>query len=121
MSIEDAESRLRRWLGEETFKGVIFLEADELIGYLLYEDRPVHPDQRSAATVYVRQFFVAREHRRTGFGRAAFEMFVRDLVPSRTSVVLEVKASNPAGQQFWESLGFKAESIAFELDRRKSE
>jgi GNAT superfamily N-acetyltransferase len=120
MSVDAATRRIRRWLEEETFQGVIFLVEGEAIGYLLYELRPAHPDQRGGASVYVRQFFIARAARRKGRGTAAFRAFVDERVPSETYLMLDVKRSNPAGQRFWESLGFRAKSINYEHDRRSS-
>jgi GNAT superfamily N-acetyltransferase len=120
MSVDAARQRIRRWLEEGTFEGVIFLLEGQAIGYLLYELRPTHPDQRGGASVYVRQFFIAREARRKGRGTAAFRAFVDELVPSDTHLMLDVKRSNPAAQRFWESLGFQAKSVSYEHDRRSS-
>jgi GNAT superfamily N-acetyltransferase len=117
MSIDAATQRIRRWLEEGTFQGVTFLVEGEAIGYLLYELRPAHPDQRGGASVYIRQFFIARAARRKGRGTAAFRAFVDERVLGDTQLMLDVKRSNPAGQRFWESLGFQAKSINYEHDR----
>ncbi len=120
MSIEAATQRIRRWLDEGAFEGVVFVASGEAVGYLLYELRPVHPDLRGDAGVYVRQFFIARESRRHHHGTEAFRAFVDECVPHDSDVMLDVKVSNPAGQRFWESLGFRAKSINYELDRSES-
>jgi len=109
--------RYRRWLCGDQFKGVIFLVKQEPIAYVIYEHRAVLPDSRDQESVYIRQFFVAREARRKGFGTKAFDLFMEAIVPSGVSVRLNVKASNPSGQRFWESLGFESENIEYELSR----
>ena len=118
LSVDAAAKRLRRWFEDGTFQGAIFLGDGHPVGYVLYEHRPVHADQRAAHRVYVRQFFISRESRREGTGTAAFETFVRKLVPKNVNVVLEVKESNSSGQRFWESLSFKPIGVAYELDRQ---
>jgi ribosomal protein S18 acetylase RimI-like enzyme len=117
MSVEAATERIRRWLDANTFQGAVFVVDEKAVGYLLYEHRPVHADLRASESVYVRQFFISRESRRRGHGTKAFETFLRELVPERANVILDVKTSNGPGQRFWETLGFAAKSIAYELDR----
>ena len=119
LSVDAAAERLRRWFAAGRFQGVIFLVGGNPIGYLLYELRPVHADLRAGESVYIRQFFISRESRRQGHGSVAIRSFLRDQVSEIASVVLDVKATNPSGQQFWQSLGFKAKSVAFELDVRR--
>ena len=115
MTVDAAAERMQRWLDVGTFEGAIFLVDESPVGYLLYEHRPVHPDQRGGESVYVRQFFIARESRRQGRGTHAFKTFLRELVPRGANVMLDVKVSNEPGQRFWESLGFGAKSVAYEL------
>jgi GNAT superfamily N-acetyltransferase len=119
MSIDAASQRIRRWLEERTFKGVVFVVDGKAVGYLLYALRPIHPDERGEASVYVRQFFIARESRRHGYGTQAFRAFVAEWVPADSKVMLDVKVSNPAGQGFWESLGFESKSVSYEHYGRK--
>jgi ribosomal protein S18 acetylase RimI-like enzyme len=118
LSVDAAAKRLRRWLEDRTFQGAIFLADGSEVGYVLYEHRPVHADQRAAESVYVRQFFISREARRQGNGTAAFKTFVREFIPRNANVVLDVKESNPSGQRFWESLSFKPMGVTYGLDRQ---
>jgi len=115
MSIGAAEERYRRWLREGLYKGVIFRVNGAPIGYVIYEHRKKSPDFRDTESVYIRQFFIAREFRRRGYGTTAFYMVVKKFVPNNTSVKLNVKSSNPLGQEFWETLGFKPENVEYEL------
>jgi GNAT superfamily N-acetyltransferase len=121
MSNDAAENRLRRWLETGRFQAVVFVVEDKEIGYLLYELRPVHDDQRSSESVYLRQFFISRDSRRRGLGTAAINTFLREIIPSTARLVLEVKTSNPAGHQFWLNLGFESVSTFYELTTSDSE
>lgn len=117
MSVDKARERLLRWVRDQTFKGAIFTIDDNDIGYIIYEDRPVHPDLRENHSVYVRQFFIDREARRSKLGTRAFKAFIEKLVPPGVTVTLNVKSSNPAGHIFWNSLGFEAENISYILNQ----
>jgi len=97
---------------------VIILVKKEPVGYVIYEHRAVQPDSRDRESVYIRQFFISREARRKGFGTTAFRLFLATTVPEGICVRLNVKASNPTGQRFWESLGFESENIEYELSRQ---
>jgi len=117
ISRDAVEDRYRRWLRGAKFKGVIILVEAQPVGYIIYEYRAVQPDFRDRESVYIRQFFVAREARRRRFGTTAFLKFLETTVPSGVCVKLNVKASNPSGQLFWESLGFEPENIEYELSK----
>ena len=117
LSIEEASERYERWFREDLFQGAIFLIGNQAVGYVLYTNRPMDADIRGTDSVYVRQFFIVREARRQKLGTHAFNLFLKELVPSALRCSLQVRASNLFGQRFRESLGFKQESVAYELDR----
>jgi len=119
MSIRAAEARYRQWLMDGSYKGIIFKVSKIPIGYVIYEHRKRLPDSRDSDSFYIRQFFIAREFRRKGYGTTAMSIVLEKLVPNNTTVKLTVKSSNPLGQRFWESLGFKPENIEYELQRDK--
>lgn len=94
------EERMQGWLAGE-YAAVLF-ELDETpIGYALWRDN-------EGRGIYLRQFFVARERRRQGLGRKAFELLSRDVLPPGTDITLEVLEQNPVGFAFWRALGFGA-------------
>lgn len=117
MTIEAAEERYRRWIRDGAFKGAIFVVNEKSVGYVIYEHRTVKPDYRDNECIYIRQFFIAREARRKGYGTLAFRFDLDTIVPNNAGVKLNVKASNPSGQLLWESLGFKPENIEYEFLR----
>ena len=117
MSVADAESRLRAWLLEDKFDGAIFEVDGEEVGYILYERREASPEERdSKPAIYVRQFYIARDHRRQGIGSLAFRRFKAKHGMGEVRLVLDVKATNPLGQRFWEQLGFVPQHIEYHLN-----
>lgn len=106
MSLERLEARMRRWLAEDDYRAVLFLEEGATVAYAL-----VSVDEESA---YVRHFFVLHGHRARGVGRRAVEILLRDVVPPAARVTLDVLASNGGGQAFWRSVGFRDYAIRME-------
>lgn len=104
MNVNQLLLRMQTWLDGD-WSAVIIYKNDDLIGYLLYQQREddYYPDQR---VIYVRQFFVQRAYRRRGIGRQAFEQIVSQYFPSNAKVMLNVLATNSEALRFWEDLGF---------------
>ena len=109
-----AEARLRRWLTDNSFHALKITIDDRPVGYMLFQKVPPSPDLRgSSESIYIRQFYIVREARRSGSGRNAIELFTQYVVSKGHPIHLDVKITNPAGQRFWESLGFEAEHVAY--------
>ena len=106
MSLERLEERMRRWLTEDDYKAVLFLENGETVAYSL-----VSIDEDSA---FIRHFFVLHEHRGRGVGRRAIKTLFGEIVPPEARVTLDVLASNVGGHQFWRSVGFRDYAIRME-------
>ena len=106
MSLERLEARMRRWLADEEYRAVLFLEGGETVAYSL-----VSLDEDSA---YIRHFFVLHEHRAKGVGRRAVEILFREIIPPAFRVTLDVLASNRTGHAFWQSVGFRDYAIRME-------
>lgn len=102
MTVVKLEQRMRGWL-TSGWSAVLMRRSEQLVGYALYQVR--EDEYTQAPEVYLRQFFVKREHRGQGLGRAAFQQFVRVLVPPGAVVVLQVLEANPRARRFWESVG----------------
>ena len=98
-SLADYEERLRTWLDTDRYQAALAHRGDEPIAYVVWRDDPDYAD------VFVRQFFVVREHRGQGLGRRLFEQAVDEFWAGRL-LRLDVYDSNPRGGAFWESLGF---------------
>lgn len=106
MSIDQLETRLRRWLSGGEYHATMIYRNEEVVGYLLYREEQDAYDI-SQKNIYIRQFFIKRAYRRRGIGRSAFEQVVSTQFPTGTTIMLEVLASNLQGRAFWERLGFE--------------
>jgi len=95
--------RARDWLTTGRYEAAIAEAGTEPVGYVVWRRDPDYGD------VYVRQFFVARDHRSRGLGRALFEEAAQEFWDGEV-LRLDVYDSNPRGGAFWESLGFVAYS-----------
>ena len=114
MTVDGAETRLRKWLKDESFQPLIISVDGRLVGYLLYQLVPSAPDIRgSVESVYIRQFYIIREALRSGYGMDAIELLTQQVLDGTQPLHLDVKITNPGGQKFWESLAFVAEHIAY--------
>jgi len=92
-------ARMRGWLETGRYQAAIARRGDEALGYLLWRDDQDYGD------IFIRQYFVAREHRGAGLGRALFERAVAQFWAGRP-LRLDVYDSNPRGRAFWEKTGF---------------
>lgn len=98
MTVAELEDRMRGWLAR-AYTAVVFTEADAVVGYALY--------RTDRAGVFLRQFFICRDRRRRGHGRAAMDLLFRRVWPAGTLVTLEALTGNSAGLAFWHALGFE--------------
>ena len=65
MSLQRLEERMLRWIREDDYTAVLFLEEGATVAYSM-----VSVDEDSA---YIRHFFVLKEHRGKGVGRGLIE------------------------------------------------
>lgn len=110
MTIPALANRMREWLAKD-WQGVLFEIEAEIAGYSVFQ---VGADyyEPSIPEVYIRQFLIVREHRGRGLGRQAFRLLESQWFPPGSQIHLDVLATNPRGERFWESLGFGAYSVA---------
>lgn len=108
MDVTELDARMRGWLVTD-YRAVLFRQEERVVAYALFRS-----DEWNR--VYLRQFFVVRGARRQGIGRAAIELFKREVVPPGTPVVLEVLISNAAGRAFWAATGFREYCLALKWE-----
>lgn len=100
MSVGQLKERMRAFLSTD-YKAYIFEDMDDIIGYALVN----HFRQ----PLYLRHFFICRNHRRKGYGKLSFETLLEALQTKQIDI--EVMSWNNAGHAFWKSLGFAERSI----------
>jgi GNAT superfamily N-acetyltransferase len=106
MSKTELEARMTQWL-EGEYEAFLFEEAEQTVGYALFRRDPEY--------VYLRQFFIRREDRRRGYGRAAMAWLCQHAW-SGVRVRLEVLVGNAVALSFWRSVGFRDYCLTLERD-----
>jgi GNAT superfamily N-acetyltransferase len=106
MSIAELGDRMRAFLAGE-YRAVLFERDGRLVAYALWAQR--------GDGLYLRQFFVVREARRDGIGRAAMAILRKDVWPQDMRLYLEVLTANQRGLAFWRSLGFADYAVTLEM------
>jgi GNAT superfamily N-acetyltransferase len=106
MTVPELETRMRDWL-VTTYEAALFEDDTGVVAYALY--------RRDDGEVYLRQFFVVRERRRRGVGRAAIEILRDQVWPRDKRLLVEVLSHNTPGIHFWKTVGFREYSLALEI------
>ncbi len=107
MTVQELEARMRGWLERGTYTGYIFRLEGDTIGYALADMNEM----------YVRHFFIRREHRRKGYGRGAVALLFEAL--GTEEIGLSCLTKNEAGQAFWQSFEHEAYSIKYFIRKPK--
>jgi ribosomal protein S18 acetylase RimI-like enzyme len=99
--------RMARWIGSGEYEVLLFRRGDRVTGYAAWrvEDRGA----------YLRHFFICRDQRRQGWGRAALQLLRREVFPKDRPVQIEAAIGNKAGIAFWRALGFVEFGVSMEL------
>ncbi len=98
MSPVELAERMRGWLAAE-YTAVLFEPNGTVVAYALYCARP-------GDEIYLRQMFVARDCRRQGIGRHAFNVLRNQVWPPDKRLVVDVLSHNHAVIAFWRAVGF---------------
>jgi GNAT superfamily N-acetyltransferase len=117
MNLAQLEERMRGWLKGD-WKIKLFYEEtvpQYILGYTLYQIRQDEYDPMQQS-VYLRQMFVRREKRSQGLGRQVLKQLVKQYMPPEARIEIDVLSSNPSGERFWHSMGFKPYFIQMRLE-----
>ena len=107
MTVLELAERMNGWLSGHGYRAVLFEEDGRAAAYALFRTEP-------DAGIYLRQFFVARVHRRRGVGSQAVATLFREVFPAGARVTLDVLAHHEAGANFWAAAGFQRYSVRLE-------
>jgi GNAT superfamily N-acetyltransferase len=99
--------RMARWIEGGEYEVLLFRRGDRVAGYAAWriEDRGA----------YLRHFFICRDQRREGVGRAAMALLCRDVFPPDLPVQIEASVWNKRAIDFWHALGFQDFGLSMEL------
>lgn len=106
MNVAELEERMRGWLSAD-YQAAIFSASGSDVGYALFLREPT--------SIYLRQFFIARDRRRNGLGRACFAALRRDLWPKNVRLTVSVLTGNKPAIAFWHAVGCIDYSLTLEL------
>ncbi|QHW29953.1 GNAT family N-acetyltransferase [Paenibacillus rhizovicinus] len=118
MNLAELEVRMRNFL-ETGWSCAIFELDREIAGYALFEARP-RPYDAARQEVFLRQYFIAAEHRGRGIGRAGIELLETSAFPPDSPVVIDVLSGNSRGERFWRGVGFEPYAVTMKRDQPKS-
>jgi ribosomal protein S18 acetylase RimI-like enzyme len=107
MTDVEVKDRMRGFLLGKTYKVHVFEEHGEIIGYSVVDVI------RSPA--YMRQFFIVRGSRRSGYGRKFFQLLVGAL--GADAIDVEVLVWNQGAIGFYEKIGFHPRYVGMRLSQ----
>jgi len=108
MTLPELEGRMR-WFLETEYDAYFFTMEETVVGYALV--------RHTAPPLYLRQFFIAREHRRKHYGQRAVELLLQTL--QTKAIDIEVYTWNERGIRFWESCGFAPRSLYMRYEQEE--
>ena len=100
MTVEELEDQMSEFMNGD-YNAYFYRDEGSIIGYALV--------RISSRPMYLRHFFVCREYRRNGCGKAFFGDLLKEL--GVRTIDIEVYLWNETGKRFWESLGFSPRCI----------
>src|ERR1700677_4760356 len=106
MTVAELEERMKDWLASE-YAAVLFEKDGGTVAYALYREQPKE--------IYLRQLFVARDRRRQGLGRAAFEILRTKIWPGNKRLTVDVLVHNRGAVAFWRAMGCQDYSLKLEI------
>ena len=90
--------RMARWVAGE-YRVALFRRGAHAAGYAVWRDEEFG--------AYLRQFFICRDQRRQGLGRAAMKLLCHDEFPDGRPLHLEASVWNTGAIAFWHALGLQ--------------
>lgn len=109
MNAAQLAERMRGWLDGE-YRAVLFSSERKTggpVAYALYKQEP--------HLIYLRHFFVVRQRRRQGIGRAAVSILREQIWPRDVRLTVDVLCHNLGGVDFWRSVGYRDHCLTMEI------
>ena len=99
--------RMTRWIETGEYGVLLFRRGQRVAGYAVW--------RMEEYGAFLRQFFICRDQRREGLGRAAMALLCRDVFPKDRPLHLEAAMWNQKAIDFWHALGFQDFGLSMEL------
>ncbi len=107
MSTKQLENRMRGWLNSGEYTVHIVMLAGAPVGYACWREDAVQG-------IYLRQFFITPAARLHGAGRRAVAHLREHVWARGARIVLELRAGNTQGHDFWRACGFRDFALTME-------
>jgi len=104
MNQAELAERMRGWLAYEGYEALLGFDGEKLVAYVLWRDLP--------ESVYLRQIYVRREHRREGVARHLMLSLFERWPAKRLTV--DVLAGNARALAFWRRMGYQDYAVMLE-------
>lgn len=104
MDIDQLLERMRDWM-TTGWEIDLLCNSSDVVGYALYQFRPNSYDAHWKEA-YLRQYFIKRDYRNRGYGRAGIELLLMERLQGIETITIEVLETNPNGMRFWGNAGF---------------
>jgi GNAT superfamily N-acetyltransferase len=98
--------RMAHWVAGE-YQVLLFRRGARVAGYAVWREEEF--------VAYLRQFFICRDQRRRGVGRAVMKLLRRDVLPTGRPLHLEASVWNTDAIAFWRAIGFEDFGLSMEL------
>jgi len=106
MTVGQLAERMRNWLKTGEYRAVVF-SSDAPVCHAVFK--------QDAGLIHLRQFFVRRDRRRTGIGRAAVAILREQIWPRDVRLTVDVLCHNEGGVAFWRSVGYRDYNLTMEI------
>jgi GNAT superfamily N-acetyltransferase len=106
LPLEELRARMAPWVAGE-YRVLLFRAGGQVCGYAVWR-----PEERGS---YLRHFFICRDRRRSGLGRAIVDRLRRDHFPKDQPLQLEAAIWNTDAIAFWRAIGFQDFGLTLEM------
>lgn len=111
MTVPELRERMAEWLDSKAYRAIIFSDNSQDLAYALFAE--------SDTEIWLRQFFVDRNHRRQSHGRESMKILRSEIWPQDKRLTVEVLAHNTDAYSFWRETGYHACSIRLEIEANR--
>jgi GNAT superfamily N-acetyltransferase len=119
MTVPQLKERFQRFVSKDGWHVDVILIDGTIGGFATHRYEP-DVTEPSGQRVYLRQFYIARDRRGGGVGRAALDLLIDARFKDGDRIFLNVLEANPGGKQFWTRTGFAPYDTTMERVVRKA-
>jgi ribosomal protein S18 acetylase RimI-like enzyme len=113
MTVSELKERFIRLVNSENWMVDLFSQHGQIVGFATYRFEQDNAEP-SGERIYLRHFYISRQHRRSGMGRSALALLIQSRFNDKSRIFLEVLQTNPGGKAFWSRTGFVPYSTIME-------